>query len=236
MSTATTDIMASLHQILKSITEKQEKLERGPIRVAAHQARVDDATSKLDGTREQLTAARMAVDAKQLQLKTSEAKILDLQTKLNTCSSNREYQALLEQIAADQMAESVLEDEILECMENVDSLGQSVNDANSVVDDAKKQMQDESKRVDDEGVALKSEITQLTSELAGTESGLPEEIKPDYLRIVKTRRDDSLASVRDEICEGCFTQVTPNMVAQLALKESGICTSCGRLLYPSEIS
>lgn len=236
MSTATTDIMASLHQILKSITEKREKLERGPIRVAAHQARVDDATSKLDATREQLTAARMLVDAKQLQLKTSEAKILDLQTKLNTCSNNREYQALLEQIAADQMAESVLEDEILECMENVDSLGQNVNDATSVVEDSKQQMKAESSRVDEEKGVLKSEIAQLTSDLSETENGLPEEIKPDYLRIVKTRKDDSLASVLDGICEGCFQQITPNMVAQLALKESVICTACGRLLYPSEIS
>ncbi|MEK6269968.1 MAG: hypothetical protein N2B57_04345 [Planctomycetales bacterium] len=236
MSTATTDIMASLHQILKSITEKREKLERGPIRVAAHQARVDDATSKLDATREQLTAARMLVDSKQLQLKTSEAKILDLQTKLNTCSNNREYQALLEQIAADQMAESVLEDEILECMENVDSLGQNVNDATSVVEDSKQQMKAESSRVDEEEGVLKSEIAQLTSDLSETENGLPEEIKPDYLRIVKTRKDDSLASVLDGICEGCFQQITPNMVAQLALKESVICTACGRLLYPSEIS
>ena len=236
MSTATTDIMASLHQILKSITEKREKLERGPIRVAAHQARVDDATSKLDATRKQLTAARMLVDAKQLQLKTSEAKILDLQTKLNTCSNNREYQALLEQIAADQMAESVLEDEILECMENVDSLGQNVNDATSVVEDSKQQMKAESSRVDEEEGVLKSEIAQLTSDLSETENGLPEEIKPDYLRIVKTRKDDSLASVLDGICEGCFQQITPNMVAQLALKESVICTACGRLLYPSEIS
>ena len=236
MSTATTDIMASLHQILKSITEKREKLERGPIRVAAHQARVDDATSKLDATREQLTAARMLVDSKQLQLKTSEAKILDLQTKLNTCSNNREYQALLEQIAADQMAESVLEDEILECMENVDSLGQNVNDATSVVEDSKQQMKAESSRVDEEEGVLKLEIAQLTSDLSETENGLPEEIKPDYLRIVKTRKDDSLASVLDGICEGCFQQITPNMVAQLALKESVICTACGRLLYPSEIS
>ena len=236
MSTATTDIMASLHQILKSITEKREKLERGPIRVAAHQARVDDATSKLDATREQLTAARMLVDAKQLQLKTSEAKILDLQTKLNTCSNNREYQALLEQIAADQMAESVLEDEILECMENVDSLGQHVKDATSVVEDSKQQMKAESSRVDEEEGVLKLEIAQLTSDLSETENGLPEEIKPDYLRIVKTRKDDSLASVLDGICEGCFQQITPNMVAQLALKESVICTACGRLLYPSEIS
>ena len=236
MSTATTDIMASLHQILRSITSREEKLERGPIRVAAHQTNVNKAASTLESTRDQLKAARMAVDAKQLQLRTSETKILDLQTKLNTCANNREYQALLEQIAADQMAESVLEDEILESMETVDTLVENVNEATQVVDETKKEMQEESKRVESEGRALRVEIAQLSADLADTEKHLPETIKPDYARMVKTRKEDCLASVNDGICEGCFQQITPNMIAQLALKESVICTSCGRLLYPSDAS
>ena len=234
MSIATTDIMASLHQILKSMTGHREKLARGPIRIAAHQSRVNEATSQLEASREKLQSARMAVDGKQLQLKTSEAKNLELQTKLNTCNSNREYQALLEQIAADQMSGSVLEDEILEGMETVDTLMHQVTDATAVVEDTKRQMQEDSLRVKEEAQILHSDISQLEKELADTEKSLPEEIKPDYQRIVKTRREDSLASVRDEICEGCFQQITPNMVAQLALKESVICTSCGRLLYPMD--
>jgi hypothetical protein len=176
----------------------------------------------------------MAVDGKQLQLKTSEAKNLELQTKLNTCNSNREYQALLEKIAADQMSRSVLEDEILEWMETVDKLVGLVTDATAMVENTKRQMQEDSSRVKEEARILHSDITQLEKELADTENRLPEEIKPDYQRIVKTRKEDSLASVRDGICEGCFQQILPNMIAQLALKESVICTSCGRLLYPME--
>ena len=80
---------------------------------------------------------------------------------------------------------------------------------------------------------LRREIEALEAELAEAERSLPPEIRPDYDRIVKTRRDDSMASVNDGICEGCFQQLTPNMIAQLALKESVICTSCGRLLYPA---
>ena len=234
MSIATTDIMASLHQILKSMTDCRDKLERGPIRIAAHQSRVTEVTSQLEAAREKLQSARMTVDGKQLLLKTSEAKNQELQTKLNTCNSNREYQALLQQIAADQMAGSVLEDEILEYMETVDTHAERLTDATAVVEDAKKRMQEDSSRVKEEAGVLQSKISQLAAELADTEKGLPDEIKPDYQRIVKTRKEDSLASVRDEICEGCFQQVTPNMVAQLAMKESVICTSCGRLLYPMD--
>ena len=53
-------------------------------------------------------------------LRSGEGKILELETKLNQSSTNREYQALKDQIAADNMANSVLADEILEAMERVD--------------------------------------------------------------------------------------------------------------------
>ena len=63
---------------------------------------------------------RVAADQKQLQLKAGEEKIKDLKRKLNAAASNREYQILKEQIAADDMAKSVLEDEIIEALEKID--------------------------------------------------------------------------------------------------------------------
>ena len=120
MNSTSTDTMSILHGILNKINDKQQKLERGPLRVRAHQQRVDGLNAEMETAKQNHLDSRMTADNKQLQLKTSETKIEELQTKLNTCNSNREYQALLEQIAADQMAGSVLEDEILDALETVD--------------------------------------------------------------------------------------------------------------------
>ena len=234
MNFAAADVMSNLHQLLKAITERKDKLDRGPKRIATHQLRVDDASNKMELSRETLLASRMNVDGKQLQLKSSETKILDLQTKLNTCNNNREYQTLLEQIAADQMATSVLEDEILEGLEQVDAKAEEANVAAQLVENMKSQLKEEISRVETEANNLRTEITQLNTELHDAEKILPEDIRPDYDRIVKTRLDDSMASVSNGICEGCFQQITPNMIAQLALKLSVLCNSCGRLLYPAE--
>ncbi len=233
MNSTSTDTMSILHGILKTITDKQQQLERGPLRVGAHQHRVDSLTTEMETAQQNHRDSRMTADNKQLQLKSSETKIEELQTKLNTCSSNREYQALLEQIAADQMAGSVLEDEILDALETVDTLGEQVTLATKTVEEAKGKLKEETVQVQAEAEVLRREIEALEAELAEAETSLPPEIRPDYDRIVKTRRDDSMASVNDGICEGCFQQITPNMIAQLALKESVICTSCGRLLYPA---
>ena len=64
----------------------------------------------------------MDADRKQLQLREREAKIHEWEGKMNAAKNNREFQAIKEQIAADSQANSVLSDEILEILEEIDSL------------------------------------------------------------------------------------------------------------------
>ena len=70
--------------------------------------------------KEKLLELRKSADGKSLQLKSNEAKNLDLTAKLNAASSNKEYEIISSQIEADKMANSVLEDEILEALDKVD--------------------------------------------------------------------------------------------------------------------
>ena len=49
---------------------------------------------KLSEAKKRVQAARMAADDKQLQLKSREARVEDLNGKLNTAATNKEYQAI----------------------------------------------------------------------------------------------------------------------------------------------
>ena len=112
--------LRDLHRIHQQLADLRDRLERGPKQVRAREANVAQLEARLAETREKAKQTQMAVDRKQLDLKSGEQKVLDLRVKLNTANNNREYQALLEQIAAAEMAGSVLADEILESMERVD--------------------------------------------------------------------------------------------------------------------
>ena len=82
---------------------------------------MDKKKEELETLRGKLKQSKMSADQKNLQLKSSEGRIYDLNGKLNIAANNREYEALRSQIAADTMAKSVLEDEILEAVEKVDA-------------------------------------------------------------------------------------------------------------------
>ena len=233
--TATADILRTLHRIHRQLSDLRERLNRGPRKVKAHRAGVAQLESQLAETREKSTAARMASDNKQLQLKTGESKIVDLRTKLNVCSSNREYQALLEQIAADEMTNSVLEDEILEGLEKIELLQVSVSDAQAAVAKGRDELAKNEAKVRDESAQIHSEIARLETELTESETQLPSDFLTDYRRVVQKKGEEAMAAVEDGHCVGCYQKITPNMQSHLMMAQVVCCTACGRMLYLAEV-
>jgi predicted nucleic acid-binding Zn-ribbon protein len=223
--------LRELHQIHQQLAELRDRLERGPKQVRAREANVTQLDARLVEARDKAKQMQMSVDRKQLDLKSGEQKVLDLRVKLNTANNNREYQALLEQIAAAEMAGSVLSDEILEGMDKVDQLAVLVKEAEKNLADGKKEMEKSRQAVEDSAASTRAEVTRLEAELVTAEQALPLDIKVDYQRVVRSKGADSLALVDDGVCTGCGQQITLNMQNELNLSRLVFCKACGCLLY-----
>ncbi len=223
--------LRELHGVHQRLAELRDRLERGPKQIRAREANVTQLEARLSEARQKAQQMQMAADRKQLDLKSGEQKIVDLRVKLNACSSNREYQALLEQIAASEMAGSVLSDEILEGFEKVDQLGTAVKEAEKNLVAGKQELEKTRRSVEDAAASLQSDIKSLEAELAAIEETLPADFKADYERVVRSKGADSLAVAEDSVCTGCGQQITLNMLNELKLSKFVFCKACGRLLY-----
>ena len=111
-----------LHRIWRQREDLESRLTRGPKAVAAAQATHAAAVRALQAHRDSIRAKKMEADRKQLQMREREAKLYDLEVKMNMAKADREYQTLKGQIAADTQANRVLTDEILELLEQIDAL------------------------------------------------------------------------------------------------------------------
>lgn len=227
-------VLSTLHRIQRQLTDLRERLDRGPRRVRAAEANVKRNEESLEKARAESKTLRMAADNKQLQLKTGEIKIADLRAKLNAASSNREYQALLEQIAADEMTNSVLTDEILEKMEESDAFLKNITDAESTLASARKKADEVRVEVAEEEPLLKADVERLEAELRPLESQLLGDIHVLYMRIVRQKGEDALAVVENQCCCGCHQQVPLNICSQIMIGQPVSCKTCGRLLYMPE--
>jgi len=228
------EIMRTLHRIHTQLSDLRARIAAGPRQIAAHTAQVETAEAGKTGVQEDVKKAKMAADQKQLQLKSAEAKIRDLDGKLNACKTNREYQTLTEQIAADTMATKVLEDEILESLDRIDAVKKTLPAADTALEAARKVLGETKARVAAEATHLETEVQRLRGELETTERELPADIRDLYDRVIKQKGAEGMAPLDGESCGGCYHQITGNMHSELLVGKVVMCRSCGRLLYLPE--
>lgn len=233
MSTTTVpaESLMELHRLLQQLEDLRGRLERGPRQIAAHQASVAKLEAGAAAAHELVKQTRMAADAKQLDLKSGEQRIDNWKVKLNECSSNKEYQALGEQIAAAEMANSVMEDEILEALGRVDTLTAAAAQADEDLAKGRQELQRVTKQVEDSADVIRADIERVEGERVEAEAKLPSDFRAEYQRIVKAKGADGLSAVEGKTCTGCGQQITLNMQNTLAMSRPAFCQSCGAVLY-----
>lgn len=223
--------LRELHRIHSEIQRVRAELDRGPRQVRAKQRLVENKTAEIEQLRGRLTQSRKSADEKGLQLKSNEAKLLTLQVKLNQATSNREFDAVKSQMEADRMANSVLEDEILEALEKVDGLKVSI----AAAEQEKATLESDAKAFAERVAAaegdLKAELARMESSLAVAEKIIPASLMPDYKRLVQAHGATALAPVENKACSNCMTTVTQQQSIDLRAGRFTFCRSCGRLQY-----
>ncbi len=228
---STAEVLRELHRIHRQLADLKERRERGPKVIKAREANVARLETELAAARDKIKHAHVSADQKQLQLKTGEGKIVDLKAKLNAANSNREYQALMEQIAAIEMTNSVIEDEILDALEKIEQLQLAAAKADENLTEAKRNLEETRQTVAEQAASIDAEVARLEAELAEDEKGLPADFRSEYDRVVRSRGEDALAQIEDECCGGCHQRISANMISRLMMDHVICCTSCGCILY-----
>jgi len=230
------DTLRILHRIHRQLTDLNGRRRRGPNLMLAHQANVKKQEAQRDRIQDETTKMKVATDAKQGRLKDGEEKINKLKTQMNTATSNREYQALKEQIAATEMANSVLADEILEGLERLDEMAEKIAEAEKLFAKTSEEAEKAQQKVQREEPLIIADIERLEAELSEHENQLDGDFKMLYLRISKVKGAETLAPLKGEYCNGCSKLVPLNNIANLMLDnpKPAICSGCGRMLYVPE--
>ncbi|MAG94160.1 MAG: hypothetical protein CMJ48_10470 [Planctomycetaceae bacterium] len=233
MSTAASGLK-DLHLLHLQSQTAAQKLDHGPRQIKARQQFTAGKLAEVASSKGTLIELKKISDSKTLQLKINEDKIADLKGKLNAAASNREYDIIRGQIDADTMANSVLEDEILGALDNVDRLQTQIEELEKACETAKA----EELRVAEEFNAtvpgLNKEIEHLGESINSLERMLPAKASEAYRRLVKSYGPDAMAPLEDSACSSCFVQLSPQVRVEVNSGKIVFCNQCGRLLYRND--
>lgn len=220
----------AFHQQLKNVTSQ---LQQGPRLIKAKQQLTQVKQTEIDAEKERIKKLRMQADQGSLQIKTNESKIVNLQVKLNQSNETREYNALLAQIDADTMANSVLEDEVLAMLERLDLAKQNLAKLEEELVTLK---QDETrfiKEINDKEPGLRKQASELEAKVAEAEVIIPSDVKTLYRRLVQAHGPEAFATLDGNQCQGCFVTLSVQMMVEINAGAFKFCRSCGKIVYPT---
>jgi predicted nucleic acid-binding Zn-ribbon protein len=169
---------------------------------------------------------------KELELASKEENIKKLQTQLYQLKTNKEYQAMLQQIEGEKANSSVIEDSILQLFDQTDKIKndiaqekQKLQEEEKVSSEQKKNIQQRIKEIDDRLAQLEAQRTQILPDVE-------QKMLVQYERILHNRDGLAIVSVKDNSCQGCNMYVPAQVINLIKMYERIItCEVCNRILY-----
>jgi uncharacterized protein len=232
---ATADYLRELHLLQQRAKALRDRLTSGPKTLAARQAALAHKAAELEQARKALQESKVQLKKHEHSLQSIDTKLDDLKIKLNQVRKNDEYKALQNQIAHDQSAKSKIEEDVLLSFETIEIKTAELKKLEDEVKKATTEVGGLKQQIDDQVLSHKTQLQELETAIVDAETGIPEEYRDRYRRIVARYGADALAACEDGACHGCYTSLTPQMVNDL-INGGGLsfCLSCGRLLYLAE--
>ena len=229
----TRDVLEHIHLIQTRLADLSGRLRRGPVLLKTQEGNIQKFAAKLEQLQAEHRLLVAEAKKRELDVTAHDQAIARRKQQLQEAKTNKEYQALLIQIQADEAARNVLDDEALEAMEKADKFTQKFPPAEAEVEKAQELYETTKKKFLAEKPHIESEIADYTEQLKAEEVKLPKEFRDVYDRLIRSVGGaNALAVVEGQkFCGGCNHQIPVNSLAQILAKKPMVCSSCARLLY-----
>jgi hypothetical protein len=230
----TVDLLREIHALRVERSEAQQEVEQGPQQIKGSQAKLAKSAAVVEALRDQLKALRKESDAKDLQLKTGEARRRDLQGKLNATTNVKEFNAIKEEIARIEAGNAILENEGLEILNQYEAKEAEIEAAKREHAGVEEKHAKLKEVIDYKVEKFKARMETNSARIAELEAQLEPAVRADYERAVSKRGDSGLAPCINGNCGSCHSMQTPQAQQNIAMGRIVFCGSCAAMLFRGE--
>ena len=207
---------------LASIPEQQKKIEQD----------FEKNKAGFQASEAALKILQMKQKEKEGELQSKEEKIKKLQSQLYQLKSNKEYSTMEFEIKALKADDSLLEEEIIGFLDQVEQ-------AKSAIAKEKEVLAGHDKKTKEELEVLKKRAVELEAHMRNDEDErkkylptIEPKLLAQYEKILKNREGLAIVPVRNQSCGGCHIGLPPQVVNEIHLQDKLIvCEECARILY-----
>lgn len=228
-------ILIELQRVDSKLSELYKKKQEMPLELESFRAKVEEEKQKLQNIEETIKNIRLKIKEKELELHTAEEGVRKLQQQLLLVKTNKEYKSLLNEIGGKKADNSLIEDNILDFMENLDEAELNFNKEKGNLKVVEKELQEEEKRTEKEIEQVEVEIKKTKIEREEVAAQVNPQVLSIYSRLLKSKGGIAIVPVLDNACGGCHLSLRAQTVNEIKRANSLVtCERCSRILYLDE--
>lgn len=225
------EMLRQLQVVDSQIYKFREEKDAKPREIDALKSAFEQKKQALAAAEKTFLDAQKEKKDRELECAAKEESAKKLQAQLYQLKTNKEYNAMLQQIADSKADASAIEDKILEAMDKIDKVKTSV-------DEEKKHLQGEEQAFNTAKGAIEARIREIDGKLQEATArrtqllpGIDKKLLSDYERILKSREGLAIVCVKDNNCSGCNMKVPAQVINMIKMYEQiQTCEACNRIL------
>ncbi|MDD5561437.1 MAG: C4-type zinc ribbon domain-containing protein [Candidatus Omnitrophica bacterium] len=172
---------------------------------------------------------------KELELATNVEAVKKLQGQLYSLKTNKEFQAMLQQIADAKADGSLIEEKILMSFEDSDKIKAQIDQENVKLKEEEKIFLEQKKNIDLRVKVIDDRLSQLQAQRKQVTPEVDPKMLAEYERILASRDGLAIVTVVDNSCGGCHMSVPAQVINLIKMYEHVVtCEVCNRIFYIAE--
>jgi predicted nucleic acid-binding Zn-ribbon protein len=226
------ELLRELQRIDLDLKHIKEERERYPKEIKKLDEKKNIEKEKMQKEKERIELLEKERRQKEGHLNLEQLKIKRAEGRMFEVKTNKEYQALLNEVDAIKEASSREEEEILKILDEIDELKKSLSKREKEVAVVMEKVEAE-KKIIQEKMVQDDEIWKKRMERREVlTKQLESKLYKLYNTLKEKRQGVGVVSVKHETCQGCFVNVPPQMFIEVQKDNALIrCPNCNRILY-----
>ncbi|MBL0716261.1 MAG: hypothetical protein JJV98_21480 [Desulfosarcina sp.] len=227
------EMLISLQDIEFSKIEVQKTLDAVVARVVDLEDELKTFAEDVEKERQALQAGKELLADYEEQIQTNDTLIAKSEEKRRSVKTEREYQSLIKEEKQLRARKSQIEDEMIACLEQMESTTQTIATKEKELQQIQEQVQSDIQSVKQEASSSETRHADLTREWEQLAADIDARLLDKFVKVKNQAPDGrALAPAKDAICMACHMNIPPQMYNELQRFDSlKLCPFCFRILY-----
>ncbi len=228
--------LINLQETDTRIIEKRLFIEKIPLRILEVDQPLKQAKADLEKLKQRTESMAKKKRDKELLLEETGEKIKKMKARVSELKTNKEYQAHLKEMESFENEITVMEDEILVAMEELDAALKQQKGKEKDVQEETEKLNVFKKQLDEEVLKYEDELSGLREQRSRLVGSIDPDIYDKYMLLLRTGGGVAVTQARNELCTGCNMNIPPQLYVEIRKNEEVIqCPQCLRILFASDI-